>query len=117
MPSSDHARTDANVIGTCQKIDAPLTHPRSLSDLRSFLHGYRIKARSNGKAGRVQRASIIINLIDCRHLASPYLHRAARELAELDPSLSWLPGWKPRVAIQALRKGDGTEAVSNGESK
>jgi hypothetical protein len=25
MPSSDHARTDANVVGTCQEIDAGLT--------------------------------------------------------------------------------------------
>jgi hypothetical protein len=29
MPSSDHARTDANLAGTCQEIDAPLTQRRS----------------------------------------------------------------------------------------
>jgi hypothetical protein len=29
MPSSDHARTDANVVGTCQEIDTPQTHPGS----------------------------------------------------------------------------------------
>jgi hypothetical protein len=29
MPSSDHARTDANVVGTCQQIDKYLTQPGS----------------------------------------------------------------------------------------
>jgi hypothetical protein len=33
MPSSDHARTDANVVGTRQEIDAPLTQRRS-ADVR-----------------------------------------------------------------------------------
>lgn len=82
---------------------------RTLAELRSFLHGYRIKA--SGKLPRSARASIIIEAIDTLTGAHPptadqayvialNMTRAARELAELDPSISWLPDWKPRVAVK-----------------
>jgi hypothetical protein len=102
-------QTYVNDSATSSPINTGSTQPRSLSDLRSWLHGYRIK--TEGDAQRT-RASIIIGLIDSvingadlGHRA-PAMDRAARELAELDPSLSWLPGWKPRVAVP-LTKGEG----------
>lgn len=71
--------------------------PRSAADLRSWLHGYRL--RSAGNLARSTRASIIIGGLDEGH-STPMMKRAARELAGLDPSLSWLPDWKPRVAVK-----------------
>lgn len=99
-----------NVSGTNRRIDTSLTQLRSLSDLRSFLHSYRIRAPDDKP--RSARASTIIAGIDAILNESPtadrsYLimldmHRAARELAGLDPSLSWLPDWKPRVAVKGV---------------
>jgi hypothetical protein len=76
-----------------------LTQPRTLFGLRSFLHGYRIKAGDD--VARTVRASIIIGCIDNGHVGE-WSRRAARELAELDPSLSWLPAWKPRERVAAI---------------
>lgn len=100
--------SSVNDTGTRSTIDTPVTQPRSLSDLRSFLHGYRIKAPDDKP--RLARASIIIAgadtlLNDRPGIAQAYsvtldMQRAARELARLDPSLSWLPDWKPRVAVK-----------------
>jgi len=108
MISQDRAPSGVNGTGTDAKIDTPLTQPRSLSDLRSFLHGYRIKNTSaiNEPNVRASRASVIIRHID-EGKTSPHMHRAAHELAALDPSLSWLPAWKPRVSVR-FAKGDAT---------
>ena len=100
-----NTQSPVNDSATSAQMRTPLTQPRSLSDLRAFLHGYRI--RSAGNLARSTRASIIIGGLDEGHM-TPMMRRAASELAERDPSLSWLPDWKPRVAVSAAAKGDGT---------
>lgn len=97
-----------NDSGTSNDIGAKTVPDiRTLAELRSFLHGYRIKA--SGKLPRSARASIIIEAIDTlandplpdtAALLQLHMQRAARELAELDPSMAWLPDWKPRVAVK-----------------
>jgi hypothetical protein len=76
----------------------PIAVPRTLTDLRRFLHSYRI--RNAGHQTRTTRASIIYGALD-DGTTSPLTQRAARELADLDPSLSWLPSWKPRARVVA----------------
>lgn len=74
---------------------------RPLAVIRSFLHGCRIKAGEYDPRGC--RASIIVRAIDSHSPEQKFWPLAtARELAELDPSLSWLPGWKPRERIAAI---------------
>lgn len=81
------------------KTDTPTARPRSLSDLRSWLHSYRIRHPGRDGLPFSNRASDIIRTIDDRRPMTPEIRRAARELAELDPALAWLPAWKPRVAV------------------
>lgn len=103
MDTQITTQTYVNDSETSSSADTRLTQPRSLSDLRSWLHGYRIKAA--GDLARTSRASIIIGTLDIG-LISVATDRAARELAELDPSLAWLPTWKPRVSVP-VAKGEG----------
>jgi hypothetical protein len=86
--------------------------PRTLADLRSILHGYRIKAGKETPQSIM--ASTIIEGIDNLLSGVPAdqayhitlnMQRAARELAEIDPSLAWLPDWKPRVAVKGGANG------------
>lgn len=72
--------------------------PRTIPDLRRFLHSYRI--RMTGNQARTARASIVYGGIEAGK-ATPMTQRAARELAEMDSELSWLPGWKPRARVVA----------------
>lgn len=78
--------------------------PATFAELRSWLHSYRI--RNARHMGRTTRASIIIGAIDGGR-TSPMTRRASWELAGMDPSLSWLAGWKPRQRVAAPSKGDG----------
>ncbi len=102
-----------NVTGNYQDSGAeavPQDMPRTLADLRSFLHGYVIKAGGEGNEPRRFRAANLVGLIDTiRRPAGPYhdysvvqiMRRQSTELAAIDPSLFWLPDWKPRVAVNA----------------
>lgn len=78
---------------------------RTLAELISFLHGYRIK--KSGDEVAISLASIIHDgaktlpeAIDADHAfrISASMLKAAKQLAERDPAMAWLPDWKPRVA-------------------
>lgn len=79
--------------------------PRTLPELHSFLHGYSI--RHPGEQGHpfVSRAYIVMGAVKRGNWSAP-ARLAAQELAELDPSLSWLPAWKPRVTVAACSRGE-----------
>src|SRR5690349_13040900 len=86
---------------------------RTLADLASFLHGYVIKAGGKGNEPRRFRAVNLEGLIKTledsdgpEHAMAvvQLMRRQSTELAAIDPSLSWLPDWKPRVAVQASRE-------------
>lgn len=88
-----------------------MTDIRTLENLASFLHGYVIKARGEGNEPRRFRAVDLEGLVktieygaDPGHVSAilRQMRRTATELAGIDPSLSWLPDWKPRVATPAL---------------
>ena len=93
-----NTQSPVNDSATSAQMRTPLTQVRSLSDLRSFLHSYRI--RNGGNLARTARASIIISAIDDNN-PTTLARRAARELAARDPeTFHWLPTWKPRVAVK-----------------
>ncbi|MBR0875012.1 hypothetical protein JQ633_31960 [Bradyrhizobium tropiciagri] len=103
-------RHDSELDGT--QIDTGLAQPRSLSDLASFLHGYVIKAQGDddetrGRRGRAANLEgLAKTLPDAANADHAYaivvlMRQQAAELAERDPTLSWLPEWKPRVAVSA----------------
>ncbi|MGY3527311.1 hypothetical protein [Bradyrhizobium sp. USDA 4452] len=108
METDDNMQTPVNDSATCADLRAPLTQPRSLSDLKTWLHSDRI--RHPGDLARTTRESIIITAIDTYGEDPGFdqtfrlglsMRRAAKELADLYPDLSWLPSWKPRVAVIA----------------
>lgn len=95
-----------------------LTQPRSLSDLKTWLHSDRI--RHPGDKARTTRETIIISGIETLeentgptqyYYLRATMRRASKELADLYPDLAWLPDWKPRTAVSfktaTISEGDG----------
>lgn len=87
---------------------------RTIPDLQSFLHSYSIRyalKHPGEETGQVRTPcqTIIDGLNTVRTVRDPMqiadvtkaVRRCANGLAELDPALSWLPTWKPRVAVEA----------------
>ena len=81
------------------------TLPRTLGELRSFMHGYCI--RSSGNEARTSIASIIVRCIDMLNETTDPAHAkavtrnmrvAAGDMAANDPAMAWLPSWRPRIA-------------------
>ena len=110
MNGSEKTQTYANDSATSSSADTPVTQPRSVSDLQSFLHSYSIKHPDEDGKPFTTRCQTIVNgykvlkeaqTLDQAEAVADSMQKAARQLAELDPALSWLPTWKPRVAVEA----------------
>lgn len=83
MTSQDHVRTYANVVGTCQEIDTPLTQPRSRDVLRRDLIVMRAKHGAETPVG--YRCSNIVELIQMPEVPTALL---ARQMADLQRLLA-----------------------------
>jgi hypothetical protein len=83
---------------------------RTIPDLQSFLHSYSIKHPGEDGKPFTTRCQTIVNgwkvletAADADQIAEVKrnMAKAARQLADLDPAMEWLPTWKPRVAVEA----------------
>lgn len=81
---------------------------RTIPDLQSFLHSYSIKHPGEDGKPFTTRCQTIVNgwkvletAADADQIAEVKrnMAKAAKQLADLDDALHWLPAWKPRVAV------------------
>jgi hypothetical protein len=81
MSLQDHAGTGANVIGTCQEIDAPLTRPGSRDVLRRELILMRNKHGATSPIGC--RCSNIVELLQMPEVPRFQIERQMSDLQRL----------------------------------
>jgi len=108
MTTDKNTQTYANDSATSSSADTPATQPRSVSDLQSFLHSYSIKHPGEDGKPFTTRCQTIVSGWNVLKEATDKaqimtvkanMQKAAKQLADLDDALHWLPTWKPRVAV------------------
>jgi hypothetical protein len=102
MPSSDHARTEANVVGTCQEIDTPLTQ----SGFRSVRYSPLDLAKTIAGMSYSELLKVARELVDMNAAAD-----ADRDVGTKHGMAETLADWAESVVVgEACRQGGVTAA-------